>query len=156
MEREVHSPGGQREQIQQAVQHPADSGLGKRKNACDLKNGQTIEETSLNAKTPWYINQIAVGWVFRASLMKEMPALHNLDATLLAGNCIRRLGDKAIDEKGKNIGGFFEFSDILKAFFSMSPSSAYHCAQKVKKLNFGDGPCLVFINAHEERKSTLY
>ena len=84
MERMVHLPGGQRVQIQQVVQHLADSGLGKRKNVCDLKNGQIIEETSLNAKTPWYINQITVGWIFRASLMKEMPAVHNLDATLLA------------------------------------------------------------------------
>ena len=137
-------------QIRQVVQQvfSVDSGLGKRKNVCDLENGETIEDTPLNAKTPWYINQIAVGWVFRASFMKEMHALHNLDATLLAANCIRRLGDKAIDENGNNIIGFFEFQDVLKALFLMSPSFASQYNNRLKNVDFGDGPCLVYINAH--------
>jgi len=107
-----------------------------------------IEQTTLNAKTPWYINEIAVGWVFRASLMREMPALHHLDATLLAGSCIRRLGDKYLDENGRDISGFFEFRDVVKALLLMSPSSACHYSTTIGKLDFGDGPCLLYINAH--------
>jgi len=109
---------------------------------------ETFQEPLLHAKTPWYINQIVVGWVFRATLLKEMPGLRNLDTTLLAGKCIRRLGDIAIDENGNNIAGFFMLSDVLEALCFIVIASARKYTKNLNHVDCCDVSSVAYINSH--------
>ena len=60
------------------------------------KPGPTEEQkTLLHRKSPWYINEVIVGWVFHAAVLKEMLCLHYLDDSFLVGKCFRWFGDTA-------------------------------------------------------------
>ena len=112
-----------------------------------VENAQT--ETLLYVKTPWYLNQIIVGSVFHATVLKEMPGLYNLDASKNAGRTFRRLGVAGMDDDGNHIGDLFVFSDAMVALgcISNDTSAANKYVKHPKHCHIA--PSLVHINAHQ-------
>jgi len=118
------------------------------------KPGPTEEQqqTLLHRKSPWYINQVIVGWVFHATLLKEMLCLHYLDDSFLVGKCFRWFGDTAIDDNCNIMDGLFMLSDVMVALGCFRfPKNAYKYIKNIKNVNRELAPSLTHINADNDR-----
>jgi len=113
------------------------------------------EQTMIHRKSPWYINQVVVGWVFHAALLKEMLCLHCLDDSFLVGKCFRWFGDTRIDENGNIMNGFFMLSDVMGALGCFKyPKSAHGYVKNKKYVNREVTPSVMYIDACHDMPGT--
>jgi len=113
------------------------------------------QQTLLHRKCPWYINQVIVGWVFHAALLKKMLCLNYLDDSFLVGKCFRWFGDTNIDEKGSIMNGLFMLSDVMVALGCFkNPNSAYKYVKNLKNVNHQVAPSLTHIDACLDKPAT--
>ena len=115
------------------------------------------EQTLLHRKSPWYINQVIVGWVFHATLLKEMLCLHYLDDSFLVGKCFRCSGNTCIDEAGNIMNGLFMLSDVMGALGCFKcPKTAHRYVKNKKHVNHEVAPSLTHIDACHDMPGIRY
>jgi len=118
------------------------------------KPGPTEEQqqTLLHRKSPWYINEVIVGWIFHAAVLKEMLCLNYLGDSFLVGKCFRWFGDTAIHENDNIMNGLFMLSNVMGALGCFKcPKSAYTYVKNKKHINREVAPSLTHIDACRDR-----